>query len=87
MRSANTPPFGDFDVCLNNRSNREWCDADFTALEDTWDSLHEIDRADPSAAVAPSNEKVVLVAVDRAYDRFVVYEAELLLDGECPHGP
>lgn len=83
------PPFGDFDfdVCLNDRSNREWCDAYFTALEDTWDFLNDIDGATPSAAVAPSNENVMLVVVDRFSDGLVVYEAEPLPNGECPPAP
>ena len=83
------PPFGDYDfgACLNDQNSSEWCNAYFTALQDVWDFQNETQGVGTGAAAAvePSNEKVILVVVDKFSEGTVVYEAEPLPSGECPH--
>lgn len=83
------PPFGnyDFDACLNDQNNKEWCDAYFTALQDVWDFLDEAQGTATRAVVDPSNEKLALVVVDKFSEGLVIYEMEPLPDGGCPQGP
>lgn len=84
------PPFGnyyEFDSCLNDQRNLEWCNAYYTAVEDTWDFVHGVylpSYREIDAGAMPPERRAVLVVVNELFDEQVIYEITPLSDGECP---
>ncbi len=80
------PPFGnyyEFDSCLNDQRNLEWCNAYYTAVDDMWNWVREVYLPRHRGSAVPEPSLVLLVA-DELFDEQVIYERNPLSDGECP---
>ncbi|MCY4474846.1 MAG: hypothetical protein OXC83_05360 [Chloroflexi bacterium] len=79
------PPFGnyyEFDTCLNEQRNLDWCNAYYTATDDMWNWLREVYLPRDSRSAVPEPRLVLLVA-DELFHEQVIYETNPLPNGEC----
>ena len=79
------PPFGnyyEFDTCLNEQRNLDWCHAYYTATDDMWNWLREVYLPRDTRSAMPEPRLVLLVA-DEIFHEQVIYETNPLPNGEC----
>ena len=79
------PPFGnyyEFDTCLDERRNLDWCEAYYTAVDDVWNFVHEVYLPPDRGSDAPE-PRLILVVADELFHEQVIYETNPLPNGEC----
>ncbi len=85
------PPFGndyEFDTCLNEQRNLDWCEAYYTAIDDLWNWVDAVYLPRYSQTVAgatptPRQSKLILVVSSEIFDEQVIYQMNPLPNGEC----